>query len=130
MDIQKRLQYCSDKLQPQFRYRWMATFVLVCFYALRVYLYGYCILTFFLGMSISTLVMFLLSSRIDPDLVVSSDAPSILPTKASDELRPFVPCLPEFEFWCIVNKILCVALCLTFIPILNLPGIWYVHKGT
>ncbi|GFP88357.1 protein rer1a [Phtheirospermum japonicum] len=77
----------------------MATFVLACFYALRVYLHGYCVVTFFMGIALSIVVCFFLSSRVDPDLLVSSDAPSILPTKASDELRPFDPALPEFNFW-------------------------------
>ncbi|GFP84825.1 hypothetical protein PHJA_000626300 [Phtheirospermum japonicum] len=36
----------------------MATFLLACFYALRVYLHGYCIVTFLMGMILSCLVTF------------------------------------------------------------------------
>ncbi|KAL3635957.1 hypothetical protein CASFOL_020504 [Castilleja foliolosa] len=131
MEIKNRLQYYSDKLKPQFYYRWMVTFVLACFYAIRVYLYGYYFLTYLLGIILTFLVNFLLTTYIDddPDEPVSLDAPPILPTKASDELRPFVPFLPEYNFWCKVNKVLCVFLGLTFIiPSINFPaGVWYVY---
>ncbi|KAL3636112.1 hypothetical protein CASFOL_020659 [Castilleja foliolosa] len=130
--IKNRLQYYKDKLKGQFRHRWISTFVLACFYAIRVYLHGYLAVTFVLGISLTSLTSLLLFSVIHPDhpddLLVLSNAPPILPMKESDELRPFVPLLPEFNFWCIVNMLFCVALPMTFIPKLNyhIPGLGYI----
>ncbi|KAL3636281.1 hypothetical protein CASFOL_020828 [Castilleja foliolosa] len=77
-------QYYSDKLKGQFRYRWMATFVLACFY-LHVYYH----VTFYLGVLLS---LFLRTSR---DLLpVSSNAP----IKTFDKFRPFVPLKIEIRF--------------------------------
>ncbi|KAL3636156.1 hypothetical protein CASFOL_020703 [Castilleja foliolosa] len=125
MEIKNRLQYYKDKLKGQFRHRWISTFVLACFYAIRVYLYGYYVVTFFLGILLSCFTILLLTSIIlpdhpDPDPPVSSDAQPIMPIKEFDELRPFVPYLHEFTFWCIVNMLFCVASSTTFIPMLNL----------
>ncbi|KAL3636015.1 hypothetical protein CASFOL_020562 [Castilleja foliolosa] len=117
--ISNRFQYFSDKLKPQFRHRWISTFVLACFYAIRVYLHGCCFVTFFLGILLSSFTILFLSCIIDDDKPVSPEAPPILPIKETDELRPFVPFLNEFTFWIIVNTKLCVASSLTFIPKLN-----------
>ncbi|KAL3636018.1 hypothetical protein CASFOL_020565 [Castilleja foliolosa] len=118
--ISNRFQYYSDKLKPQFRPRWISTFVLACFYAIRFYLHGYYVVTFFLGVLLSSFTILFLSSIIHHDKPVSPEAPPILPIKATDQLRPFVPFLNEFTFWIIVNTKLCVASSLTFIPKLNL----------
>ncbi|KAL3635852.1 hypothetical protein CASFOL_020399 [Castilleja foliolosa] len=117
--VKSKFQYYSDELNLRFRSRWMATFVLVCFYAIRVYNRGYTIITFCMGMLLSSLVDRFLTSAIDPEYLdepVSPDAPPILPIKEYDELIPFVPRLPEFRFWRNFNIILCVALSMTFIP--------------
>ncbi|KAL3636082.1 hypothetical protein CASFOL_020632 [Castilleja foliolosa] len=137
--IKNRLQYYSDKLKGQFRYRWISTFVLACFYGLRVYLHGYYILvTFIMGLVLSSCMIFFLTSVYmdddpDQDPSVSSDAPPLLPIKASDELRPFVPMIPELRFWWLVNTVLCVGLSLTFFPRLNLhipvAGAGYFYFG-
>ncbi|KAL3635436.1 hypothetical protein CASFOL_019983 [Castilleja foliolosa] len=125
MMMKNRSQYYSDQLKPKIFYRWVATFVLACFYAGQAYHRGHCLLTFLLGMSLTILTDFFLSSYIDEDLdqPVSPGTPPILPTKASDELRPFVPFLPEYNFWCNVNKLLCVFIGLSFIPNIRLPGL-------
>ncbi|KAL3636279.1 hypothetical protein CASFOL_020826 [Castilleja foliolosa] len=131
--IKSRLQYYSDKLKGQFRYRWISTFVLACFYAIRVYLHGYYHLTFYVGILLSVFLRIFTSSVVREDgsdlLPVSSDAP----IKTSDKFRPFVPLLPEFRFWCIVNMLFCVALSMTFIPKLNphvpVNGIWIYFLG-
>ncbi|KAL3635784.1 hypothetical protein CASFOL_020331 [Castilleja foliolosa] len=118
--IKNKSQYFSDKLKGQFRYRWMTTFILACFYAVRVYLHGYCIITFQLGLFLSSNFRFFISSVVREDgsdlLPVSSD-----PLKTSDKFRPFVPVMPEYEFWRIVNTVFCVALLMTFIPDFNFP---------
>ncbi|KAL3636276.1 hypothetical protein CASFOL_020823 [Castilleja foliolosa] len=124
--IKNRLQYYSDKLQGQFRYRWMTTFILACFYAIRVYLHGYCFVTFQLGLLLSGYLRLFMSSVVREDgsdlLPVSSNAPPIsFFLKTSDKFRPFVPSLPELGFWCIVNTLFCVALMITFIPMFNRP---------
>ncbi|KAL3635654.1 hypothetical protein CASFOL_020201 [Castilleja foliolosa] len=132
--IQNRLQHYSDKLKPQFGYRWMATFVLECVYAIQLYLHGSLLVFFFLGAILAALWILLgrmlqalvilfacyVIFRVDPPF--SSDAPPI---------RPLVPefrlCLIELsifmeimDFECCVNAVLCVALPMTFIPELNI----------
>ncbi|KAL3636126.1 hypothetical protein CASFOL_020673 [Castilleja foliolosa] len=112
--IKNRLKYYSDKLKGQFRYRWISTFALACFYGVRVYLHGYCIVTFSLGVLLSCCAFLFSTTDVD-----KPEAPPILPIKETDELRPFVPFLNEFTFWVIVNMLFCVASSLTFIPKLN-----------
>ncbi|KAL3635783.1 hypothetical protein CASFOL_020330 [Castilleja foliolosa] len=123
--IKNKLQYFSDKLKGQFRYRWMTTFILACFYAVRVYPHGYCFVTFQLGLFLSGSLWLFMSSAIREDgsdlLPVSSDSPPTSFVKTSDKFRPFVPLLPELGFWCIVNTLFCVALLITFIPEFNHP---------
>ncbi|KAL3635782.1 hypothetical protein CASFOL_020329 [Castilleja foliolosa] len=65
--IKNKLQYISDKLKGQFRYRWMTTFILACFYAVRVYPHGYCFVTFQLGLFLSGSLWLFMSSAIRED---------------------------------------------------------------
>ncbi|KAL3636157.1 hypothetical protein CASFOL_020704 [Castilleja foliolosa] len=129
--IQNRSQYYADKLKPQFGYRWMATFVLECVYAIQLYLHGCSLVFIFLGVILAALVILLgrmlqasfilfacyVVFRVDPPF--SSDAP------------PIRPLFPEFRLWCCVNTVLFVALPMTFIPELNidliLPWIKYLY---
>ncbi|KAL3636280.1 hypothetical protein CASFOL_020827 [Castilleja foliolosa] len=118
--IKNRIQYYKDKLKGQFRHRWISTFVLACFYVVRIYLNGYCIVTFYLSILISGFLRIFMSSVVCRDGSDLLPDPSDAPIKTSDhKFRPFVPLMPEFRFWCIVNMFFCVALSMTFIPKLN-----------
>ncbi|PRQ21318.1 putative retrieval of early ER protein Rer1 [Rosa chinensis] len=51
-----------------------------------------------LGIYLLNLLIGFLSPQVDPEIHDLSDGPS-LPTRGSDEFRPFVRLLPEFKFW-------------------------------
>ncbi|GFZ21711.1 Rer1 family protein [Actinidia rufa] len=59
-------------------------------------------------------------ARVDPEI---HDGPT-LPTRGSDEFRPFVRRLPEFKFWYSITKAFCVAFVLTFFSAFDVPVFW------
>lgn len=97
-EVWKLFQYYLDKTTPHTVYRWSGTFVLACLYALRTYyVQGFYIVTYGLGIYLLNLLIGFLSPLVDPELE-HSDGP-LLPTKGSDEFKPFIRRLPEFKFW-------------------------------
>lgn len=97
-ELSKLFQYYLDKSTPHATYRWSGTFGLVLLYALRVYyVQGFYIVTYGLGIYLLNLLIGFLSPLVDPE-VEPSEGPS-LPTKGSDEFKPFIRRLPEFKFW-------------------------------
>jgi Rer1 family len=89
---------------PFVRERWLGFGCLVLVYLLRVWLLeGFYIVTYALGIySLGQLVAFL-SPMVDPEIqeLIDGSSPS-LPTRSTDEFRPFVRRLPEFKFWYIL----------------------------
>ena len=91
-------QFYLDKTTPHATYRWIGTATLAILFALRVfYVQGFYIVTYGLGIYILNLLIGFLSPLVDPE-VDPSDGP-MLPTKGSDEFKPFIRRLPEFKFW-------------------------------
>nr|XP_033513879.1 protein RER1B-like isoform X5 [Nicotiana tomentosiformis] len=91
-------QYYLDKTTPYVLYRWIGTIVMALLYALRIYsVQGFYFVTYCLGFYIVNLLVGFLSPLVDPQME-PSDGP-LLPTKASDEFKPFISRLPEFKFW-------------------------------
>ena len=101
----RRYQYFLDKTTPFVLRRWASLLVLASIYVLRVgfFVQGFYVVTYALGIYILNLLIAFLSPQVDPEiqeiLEVGGDGSSILPTKSSDEFRPFVRRLPEFKFW-------------------------------
>lgn len=94
--VSRRYQHFLDKTVPNILYRWIACLIIVLIYAVRVYfVQGFYIVTYGLGIYLLNLLIGFLSPQIDPEI---QDGPA-LPTRASDEYRPFVRRLPEFKFW-------------------------------
>ncbi|KAK9948989.1 hypothetical protein M0R45_004540 [Rubus argutus] len=60
---------------------------------------------------------------VDPEIQDLSDGPS-LPTRGSDEFRPFVRRLPEFKFWYSITKAFCIAFVMTFFSAFDVPVFW------
>lgn len=109
--LSRRYQHLLDKSTPHVLRRWIGFSLIAFVYAVRVYLVqGYYIITYGLGIYILQLFILFLSPQVDPEI---QDGPS-LPTRGSDEFRPFVRRLPEFKFWCVsplsLSLYLCVAL--------------------
>ncbi|XP_057502417.1 protein RER1A-like [Actinidia eriantha] len=119
----KLFQFYLDKTTPHAVYRWIGTFVFASLYALRVfYVQGFYIVTYGLGIYILNLLIGFLSPLVDPELE-PSDGP-MLPTKGSDEFKPFIRRLPEFKFWYAVTKACCVAFIMTFFSMFDVPVFW------
>ena len=47
-----------------------------------------------------------------------------LPTRQSDEFRPFIRRLPEFKFWYSATKATLIAFTCTFFDFFNIPVFW------
>ncbi|KAI4327415.1 hypothetical protein L6164_019881 [Bauhinia variegata] len=60
---------------------------------------------------------------VDPQIQEISDGPT-LPTRGSDEFRPFVRRLPEFKFWYSITKAFCIAFVMTFFSAFDVPVFW------
>uniref|UniRef100_J3MHH8 peptidylprolyl isomerase n=2 Tax=Oryza brachyantha TaxID=4533 RepID=J3MHH8_ORYBR len=60
---------------------------------------------------------------VDPELE-ALDAGPALPTRGSDEFKPFIRRLPEFKFWYAITKAFCVAFVMTFFSVFDVPVFW------
>ncbi|KAK1427445.1 hypothetical protein QVD17_16131 [Tagetes erecta] len=119
--LSRRYQHILDKSTPHVLHRWIGFSVLVFIYALRVYfVQGFYIVTYGLGIYILQLFLAFLSPQVDPEL---QDGPS-LPTRGSEEFRPFVRRLPEFKFWYSLTRAFCIAFMLTFFSMFDVPVFW------
>ncbi|EEF37411.1 protein RER1A [Ricinus communis] len=119
--VSQRYQHLLDKTVPHVLRRWIACLVVALIYALRVYfVQGFYIITYGLGIYMLNLLIGFLSPQIDPEVL---DGPT-LPTRGSDEFRPFVRRLPEFKFWYSITKAFCVAFLMTFFDAFNVPVFW------
>uniref|UniRef100_A0A5B7ATI2 Protein RER1 n=1 Tax=Davidia involucrata TaxID=16924 RepID=A0A5B7ATI2_DAVIN len=122
--VSRRYQHLLDKSTPHVLRRWISFSVIAFIYALRVYLVqGYYIITYGLGIYILQLFILFLSPRFDPEIQEHADGPT-LPTRGSDEFRPFVRRLPEFKFWYSITKAFFFAFVLTFFSAFDVPVFW------
>lgn len=97
-DLWRMYQFYLDKSTPHMTYRWVGTLVLAAIYVLRVYyVQGFYIVSYGLGIYMLNLLIGFLSPLVDPEREVSEGP--LLPTKGSDEFKPFIRRLPEFKFW-------------------------------
>ncbi|KAF5955597.1 hypothetical protein HYC85_008453 [Camellia sinensis] len=143
--VSRRYQHLLDKSTPLVYHRWIGFVLVALIYSIRVFLLqGYYIITYGLGIYILQLFILFLSPQVDPEIQDLSDGPS-LPTRGSDEFRPFVRRLPEFKF-CVceifinfvsalgldlgassgipVTKAFCFAFVLTFFSAFDVPVFW------
>lgn len=119
--VSRRYQHLLDKSTPHVLRRWIGFAAIVFIYALRVYfVQGFYIITYGLGIYILQLLLAFLSPQVDPEI---QDGPG-LPTRGSDEFRPFVRRLPEFKFWYSLIKAFCIAFVLTFFSAFDVPVFW------
>ncbi|KAJ6288709.1 hypothetical protein OIU76_024651 [Salix suchowensis] len=99
--VSRRFQHFLDKTVPYILYRWIACLIIVLIYVIRVYfVQGFYIITYGLGIYLLNLLIGFLSPQIDLDI---NDGPT-LPTRGSDEFRPFARRLTEFKFWYSITK--------------------------
>lgn len=120
----KIYQFYLDKSTPHSVPRWIGTLVLLLVFGIRVYyVQGFYLVSYALGIYILSLLMGFLSPLADPETESSSDGP-VLPTRGSDEFKPFIRRLPEFKFWHSVTKALAIAFVLTFFSAFDVPVFW------
>ncbi|KAL8205234.1 hypothetical protein R6Q57_008785 [Mikania cordata] len=116
-------QFYLDKTTPHVTYRWIATATLAILFVLRViYVQGFYIVAYGLGIYILNLLIGFLSPLVDPE-VDPTDGP-MLPTKGSDEFKPFIRRLPEFKFWYAITKALIISIMMTFFSMFDVPVFW------
>ncbi|RDX79115.1 Protein RER1B, partial [Mucuna pruriens] len=121
LEFSKLFQYYLDKSTPHATYRWIGSLVIVSIYGLRVfYVQGFYIVSYGLGIYLLNLLIGFLSPLVDPE-VEHSDGP-LLPTKGSDEFKPFIRRLPEFKYS--FTKAFCVAFVMTFFSVFDVPVFW------
>lgn len=115
-----QFQVLLDRSTPHIVGRWIAFVFLMGMYTLRVYLVnGWYIVTYGLGIYLLNNLIGFLSPQVDPD----SEGPC-LPTRDSEEFRPFSRRLPEFKFWYASARAVCVSFFLTFFQIFDIPVFW------
>ncbi|XP_065882027.1 protein RER1B-like [Euphorbia lathyris] len=122
-DFSRTFQYYLDRSTPHTTERWLGTLVTAVIYVLRVYsVKGFYVISYGLGIYLLNLLIGFLSPKVDPELEVMDGAS--LPTKDSDEFKPFIRRLPEFKFWYSITKALCVSFLLTFFSVFDVPVFW------
>ncbi|GAB4846952.1 Protein rer1a [Ancistrocladus abbreviatus] len=120
----QRYQHILDKCTPYVLRRWIAFCVIALLYAVRVYfVQGFYIVSYGLGIYILNLLIAFLSPQVDPEIQSLTEGPT-LPTRGSDEFRPFVRRLPEFKFWYSLTKAFCIAFVMTFFSAFDVPVFW------
>ncbi|GAV65654.1 Rer1 domain-containing protein [Cephalotus follicularis] len=122
-DFATAFQYYLDRSTPHPLQRWLGTLAVASVYVLRVYFtQGFYIVSYGLGIYILNLLIGFLSPKVDPELEALDGAS--LPTKGSDEFKPFIRRLPEFKFWYSITKAFCVAFLMTFFSVFDVPVFW------
>jgi hypothetical protein len=107
--------------------RWMVFSTLLLVYLVRVYLLnGFFIVTYGLGIYMLNLFIGFLSPAVDPEEMDSlgGEPGPVLPTRESDEFRPFTRKLPEFQFWFWGTRAVVTSLMMTFFSVFDLPVFW------
>lgn len=131
--VTTRYQLLLDLSTPYPKARWAFSLGLLFLFMVRILVsHGWYVICY--GLSIYYLNLFIgfLSPKIDPafqaDMDFSDPADSaigpMLPTKASDEFRPFIRRLPEFKFWLSATSATLTALFLTLFRMFDLPVFW------
>ncbi|KAI4314995.1 hypothetical protein L6164_027849 [Bauhinia variegata] len=124
--VSQQYQHLLDKTTPHVLYRWIACLFFAFVYVIRVYfVQGFYVVSYGLGIYILNLLIGFLSPQVDPEIQEISDGPT-LPTRGSDEFRPFVRRLPEFKFWYSITKAFCIAFVMTFFSAFDVPVFWPV----
>ncbi|KAM2428514.1 hypothetical protein ACFX1W_016238 [Malus domestica] len=121
-EFSRTFQYYLDRSTPNPVHRWLGTLAVAVVYVLRVYyIQGFYIVSYGLGIYILNLLIGFLSPKVDPEL--EADGAS-LPTRGSDEFKPFIRRLPEFKFWYSITKAFCIAFLMTFFSAFDVPVFW------
>ncbi|EFN60655.1 Protein RER1 [Camponotus floridanus] len=89
-----------------------------------LFLLGWYIVTYALGIYHLNLFIAFLTPKIDPAMDFDDGEGPELPTRSNEEFRPFIRRLPEFKFWYSVTKSTIVAMICTLFDCFNIPVFW------
>jgi hypothetical protein len=107
--------------------RWSAWGVFLTLYAIRTFVVqGWYIVTYALGIYLLNQFIMFLTPKIDPAMQDYEEDGLSLPTKASEEFRPFMRQLPEFKFWYSTLKSILFATFCTVFTFFDIPVFWPV----
>ncbi|XP_038704600.1 protein RER1A-like [Tripterygium wilfordii] len=122
-DFSMLFQHYLDKSTPHPLQRWLGTLAVAMIYVLRVYyVQGFYVVSYGLGIYVLNLLIGFLSPRVDPELEALDGAS--LPTRGSDDFKPFIRRLPEFKFWYSITKAFIIAFVMTFFSVFDVPVFW------
>ncbi|KAF5736024.1 protein RER1B [Tripterygium wilfordii] len=122
-DFSRLFQHYLDKSTPHPLQRWLGTLAVAMIYVLRVYyVQGFYVVSYGLGIYVLNLLIGFLSPRVDPELEALDGAS--LPTRGSDDFKPFIRRLPEFKFWYSITKAFIIAFSMTFFSVFDVPVFW------
>ena len=129
----KRLGQTSQKFldesTPHVVPRWVALGIFTVLYLTRILvLKGWYIVTYALAIYHLNLLLAFLTPKIDPAMELDDeDGDGMeLPTRQSDEFRPFIGRLPEFKYWYSATKATVIAFFCTLFEFFNIPIFWPV----
>ncbi|KAF7240697.1 hypothetical protein EG68_11028 [Paragonimus skrjabini miyazakii] len=116
-------QQFLDSITPYLVFRWVFTSWMFLLYCVRVYLLqGFHVVSYALGIFILNRLIGFLSPKIDPETDPNCDG--VLPTRSSEEFRPFLRRLPEMKFWNSCTMAILISLLCTVFPFLDIPVFW------
>jgi hypothetical protein len=121
------LQRILDKITPLHLARWIFNIVLLVYFMYRVvYLQGFYIIAYVLGIFLLNQFILFLTPVVVDDLDGDPDDEDegALPTKSDEEFRPFMRRLPEFKFWYTTFKSLAISIFCTYFEIFDIPVFW------
>ncbi|CAF3150189.1 unnamed protein product [Rotaria socialis] len=124
-------QHLLDRATPFISFRWLFNLLLLVLFFLRIFLIqGFYIIAYGLGIFLLNQFILFLTPKQDPSSLgmdeEEGDHGPRLPTRSTDEFRPFMRRLPEFKFWYTSFKALMISLVLTIFPIFDIPVFWPV----
>lgn len=118
--LKRRYQHMLDRTVVYMWSRWIAFALFLVLYCIRVYTaQGWFIVTYGLGIFLLNIFIGFISPKVDPE----TEGP-VLPTKNSEEFRPFTRRVPEFTFWYSAMRATVIAFVMTFFSVFNVPVFW------
>lgn len=122
-------QYYLDKSVPLVKERWIGLVFLLCVFLLRILLsQGWYIVCYGLGIYLLNLFLAFLTPKFDPsledDMRTAEEEEGTLPSNESDEFRPFIRRLPEFQFWLNATRGVVVSIFTTLFSFTDIPVFW------
>ncbi|KAJ0393406.1 hypothetical protein P43SY_000560 [Pythium insidiosum] len=118
--FKRKWQHLLDRSTIHVYARWVFAVFLLAIYLVRVLtLNAFHIVTYGLGIYLLNLFIGFLSPQIDAD----GEGP-LLPSKLSEDFRPFVRRVPEFQFWYSTTKATFISLLMTLSSAFDIPVFW------